>query len=146
MLLPSLKLSQQALKHHLLDKVVCPKIHMQCNVLVKQYDILNVTSQACAIRALIDDLQTTIRKCDIIDDREAIIRQINDHFQDFKSHFKKLGIETTGLFREHNVMTSLLHSAVAAGSKEMVEELVEFGAGQCNFYSKINTYSLWWFE
>ena len=101
------------------------------NVLVTKCDILNVTSQGCVIHALIDDLETTIRRCDIIDDHEAIIRQINDHFQNFKGRFEKLGIETTELFREHK--TSLLHSAVAAGSKEMVEELVKLGAGECNF-------------
>ena len=78
----------------------------------------------------------------MIDDLEATICQCSsDHFQHFKDKmksFEKQGIETAGLFQRYK--TSLLHCAVAAGSKEMVEELVKLGAGEGN--CKTNTYSL----
>ena len=79
----------------------------------------------------------------MIDDLEATICQCSsDHFQHFKDKmksFEKQGIETAGLFQTYK--TSLLHCAVAAGSKEMVEELVKLGAGESNY--KNSTCSLY---
>ena len=89
------------------------------------------TSQADVICAMIDDLEATIGQCD------------SDHFQHFKAKmkcFEKRGIETDGLFQKYK--TSLLHCAVAAGSKEMVEELVKLGAGESN-HSNNNILTLW---
>ena len=95
-----------------------------------QTGIPYTTSQADVICAMIDDLEATIGQCD------------SDHFQHFKAKmksFEKQGIETDGLFQKYK--TSLLHCAVAAGSKEMVEELVKLGAGESN--CKNSTYM--WF-
>lgn len=100
---------------------------LECNV---QTGIPYTTSQADVICAMINNLEATIGQCD------------SDHFQHFKTEmkcFEKRGIETDGLFRKYK--TSLLHCAVAAGSKEMVEELVKLGAGESN--CRNNTYSLY---
>ena len=88
--------------------------------------IRSATSQVDVICAMIDDLEATICQCS------------SDHFQRFKDKmksFEKQGIETAGLFQTYK--TSLLHCAVAAGSKEMVEELVKLGAGEDNYKTSL---------
>ena len=97
--------------------------------LVKIATFKHATSQEGVNRAMIDDLEETIRLSS------------SDPFNDFKAKmecFEKQEFEITGLFKVHN--TPLLHCAVAAGSEKVVEELVKLGASECNFNLVLHIY------
>ena len=98
----------------------------------KLVKIKHARSQEGVNQAMIDDLEETIRLSS------------SDPFDDFKAKiecFEEQKFEITDLFKDHN--TPLLHCAVAAGSKEVVEELVKLGASECNLVNLVlNVYTV----